>query len=299
MFNIEIFKGIIPPIITPITSNEEINFEELGKVIDYVIDAGVHGIFPLGSNGEFYAHDFNIQQQIIKFTVMHVNGRVPVYAGTTHITTKGVIKLAKAAETAGVTAISVLSPMFINPTEEELYCHFKEIADSVSIPVILYNNPGKTTNNISVNLLKKLGRIENIIGIKNTTPNFIQTIQYIEAAKEIENFEILSGIDYFIYSSLSYGAAGAVAGTANVAPKLVVEIYEKFIAGDLEGALKAQSRLIPLRDAFELGTFPTVAKDCLKLMGIISKGAVKPVSSCKGDTIENLKIILKNLELIK
>jgi 4-hydroxy-tetrahydrodipicolinate synthase len=298
MLKINDFKGIIPPIVTPVTKDEEVNFEELGKVIDYVIDGGVHGVFPLGSNGEFYAHDFETQKQIIEFTVKHVNKRVPVYAGATHITTKGTIILAKAAEEAGADALSVLSPMFINPNEQEMYDHFADIANATNLPVVLYNNPGKTGNDISISLLKKLAKIKNIIGIKNTSPNFAQTIQYIEAAKEIEDFEILSGVDYYIFSTLCHGGVGAVAGTANVAPKLVVEIYEKYKSGDINGAVEAQKKLVPLRDAFNSGTFPVVAKDCLRLMGIISGTAVKPVTSCSSDKINNLKTVLKNLNLI-
>ena len=298
MLKIEEFKGIIPPIVTPITKDEEINFEELGKVIDYVLSGGVHGVFPLGSNGEFYAHDFETQKQIIEFTVNHVNKRVPVYAGATHITTKRTIKLAKTAEEAGADALSVLTPMFITPNEQELYDHFAEIANATELPVILYNNPGKTGNNISIAQLKRLAKIKNIIGIKNTSPNFAQTIQYIEATKEIEDFEVLSGIDYYIFSTLCHGGVGAVAGTANVAPKLVVDIYEKYVKGDIKGAIDAQKKLVPLRDAFGSGTFPVVAKDCLKLMGIISETAVKPVTSCSEEKIEKLKTLLNDLNLI-
>lgn len=289
-------KGIIPPVVTPLTEDEKVNFKELGKVIDRLIDGGVHGLFPLGSNGEFYAMDFEMSKEIMNFIVTHVNGRVPIFMGANGITTKQVIRLVKAAEEAKAEAVSIITPLFITPTEEEMFKHFKDIADSTELPILLYNNPGKTQNDISVNLLKRLAKIPNIIGIKNTTLNFAQTIQYIEATKNIENFEVLCGIDYYIYSGLSHGAVGAVAGTANVAPKLVVSIYDKFMNGDMEGALKAQQALIPLRDSFGNGTFPTVAKDYLRLLGVISEGTAKPVTPTKDQ--EKLLNILKDLKLI-
>lgn len=290
--------GIIPPIVTPIDEKEEVNYKELGNLIDYVIEGGVHGIFPLGSNGEFYAFDARTQGEILDFVVKHTDKRVPVYAGVTHITTKGTVELIKAAEKAGVDALSILTPMFIQPNEEEMYQHFKTIAESTDLPILLYNNPGKTTNDISVKLLKRLAEIPNVVGIKNTTLNFAQTLQYIEAVKDVENFKILSGIDYYIYGTLSHGGVGAIAGTANVAPKLVVEIYEKFKKGDLRGALATQQKLIPLRDAFGSGTFPVVAKDCLRLMGIITGSTLKPVTPCVAEKQEHLRAILKSLDLI-
>jgi 4-hydroxy-tetrahydrodipicolinate synthase len=299
MFKIEDLKGVIPPIITPVDSDENVDEEGLKNVIDHVIDGGVHGVFVLGSNGEFYALDFENQKKAVEITVKHVNGRVPVYAGASAITTKECIKLAKMAEDVGADAISVLAPMFIQPNEEEMYNHFKAIADSTKLPVLLYNNPGKTTNNISVSLLEKLAKIDNIIGIKNTSMDFAQTIQYIDATKDNDNFKVLSGIDYYIYGTLMHGGVGCVAGTANVAPKLVVDIYEKYMAGDYAGAMEAQYKLIPLRNTYSYGSFPVVMKDCLNLMGINVGDPVKPIEHCTQERLEAIKKVLIDLELIK
>lgn len=298
MLKIEDLKGVIPPIVTPVDENENVDVEGLKRVIDHVLDGGVHGIFVLGSNGEFYAFDFENQKLAIETTVKHVNGRVPVYAGASAITTKECIKLVKMAEEAGVDAVTLLPPMFIQPNEKEMFEHFKAIAEATKLPVLLYNNPGKTTNNISVSLIKKLAEIENVVGVKNTTLDFAQTIQYIDATKHIENFKVMGGIDYYVYGVLSHGGTGVVAGTANVAPKLVVEIYEKYMSGDLKGSLEAQYKLIPLRNAFNYGTFPVVAKDCLNLMGLNVGKSVKPVGSCSAEKLEEIKVILKDLNLI-
>lgn len=299
MFNIDDLKGVIPPIVTPVDEEENVDEKALKNVIEHVLDGGVHGVFVLGSNGEFYALDFENQKRAVEITVKHVNKRVPVYAGVSAITTKGCIKAAKMAEEAGADAITVLTPMFIKPNEKELYNHFEAIAKSTKLPVLLYNNPDKTTNNISVSLLEKLARIDNIIGIKNTSFDFAQTIEYIRVTKDIENFKVLSGSDYLIYGTLAYGGAGCVAGTANVAPKLVVDIYEKYMAGDYTGAMEAQYKLIPLRNTYNYGSFPVVMKDCLNLMGINVGHPVKPIEHCNEERLEAIKKVLINLDLIK
>ena len=298
MLELKNLKGVIPPIITPVDSNENVDVEGLKRVIGYVLDGGVHGVFVLGSNGEFYALDFENQRRAVEITVEYVNGRVPVYAGASAITTKGCIKLAKMAEEAGADALTVLTPMFINPSETELYNHFLAISQSTKLPMLLYNNPDKTTNNISVGLLKKLALIDNIVGIKNTSLNFAQTVQYIYETRGIENFRVFAGSDYYIYSTLAYGGYGCVAGTANVAPKLVVEIYDKFEAGDHPGAMAAQYKLIPLRDSYNFGSFPVVMKDCLNLMGMNVGDPVKPIDHCSKERLEMLKKVLSDLNLI-
>lgn len=299
MLRIEDVKGVIPPIITPVDAEENVDSKGLKRVIDHVIDGGVHGVFVLGSNGEFYAFDFENQKRAVEITVEHANGRVPVYAGASAVTTKECIKLAQMAESAGADALSVLTPMFIQPNETELYNHYQAIAKATKLPILLYNNPGKTTNNISLSLLQKLAQIENIVGIKNTSLDFAQTIQFIDAAKDIENFEVLSGTDYYIYGTLAYGGVGCVAGTANVAPRLVVDIYDKFVAGDHARALEAQYKLMPLRNTYSYGSFPVVMKDCLNLLGIHVGNPVKPIDHCTEERLEAIKKILTDLDLIQ
>ncbi len=298
MLRMEDIKGVNPPIITPVDENENVDEDRLKRVIDHVIDGGVHGIFVMGSNGEFYAFDFENQKRAVEITVEHVNGKVPVYAGASAITTKECIKLAKMAEDIGADALTVLTPMFIKPNEKEMYNHFKAIAESTKLPILLYNNPGKTTNNISVSLLEKLSQIDNIVGIKNTSLDFAQTIEYIRVTKDNPKFKVLCGIDYYIYATLAYGGAGCVAGTANVAPRLVVDIYEKFMAGDYAGAVDAQYKLIPLRNAYNYGSFPVVMKECLNLMGIEVGSPVRPIEHCTEEKQEMIKDVLKSLDLI-
>jgi 4-hydroxy-tetrahydrodipicolinate synthase len=227
-----------------------------------------------------------------------VEGRVPVFAGAGSISTKSCIRFADMARGAGADALTVLTPMFVSPSDDELYIHFKTIAEHSKLPLLLYNNPGKTGNNISMGLLKKLAGIDNIVGIKNTTLDLSQSLHFLHETRGIKNFKILAGSDFYIYSLLAHGGAGAVAGTANVAPALVVEIYERFNAGDHQGAIEAQNRLFPLRNAYGLASFPVVMKDCLNLMGMNIGSAVKPIQNCSGEQLEALKVVLKDLKLI-
>lgn len=256
------------------------------------------GVFVMGSNGEFYGFDIENQKKAVEVTVDHINGSIPVYAGANAITTKECVRLARMAEEAGADALTVLTPMFINPSENEMYEHFKTIARSTGLPVLLYNNPGKTTNNISVGLLKKIAQIDNIVGIKNTNLDFSQTIKILYEFRNDTGFKILAGTDYYILSTLLHGGVGCVAGTANVAPGMVCDIYNKFEEGDIAGAVEAQNRLIPLRDTYNYGSFPVVMKDCLNLMGLNIGHPVKPIDHCSEERMEELRKVLGTLNLL-
>lgn len=292
------FNGIVPPIVTPVDSHENVDAEGLKQVIQYVMDGGVHGIFVNGSNGEFYGLDFENQKKAVQVTVEEVNGKIPVYAGASAITTRECIKLAKMAESAGADALTVLTPMFIQPTEQELFDHFATIAKSCELPIILYNNPGKTNNIITPSLLERLVDIENICGVKNTSMDFSMTMKYIEATAERNDFAVFGGIDYYIYATLCHGGAGSVAGTANVAPRLVVEIYDCYSKGDHLGALNAQKALMPLRDAYGLGTFPVMMKVMLNILGVNAGNPIRPVSYVDDETIKKAEGILKQIGLL-
>ncbi len=296
--NIEDLKGIIPPIVTPVDEQENVDEAALCRVIDHVLAGGVHGVFVMGSNGEFYAMDKENQKKAIETTVKHVAGRVPVYAGVGAITTRECIELARSAQACGADAITILPPMFIKLNDTELYDHFKAVADAISIPVLIYNNPGKTANNISVSLLRRLAQIPSIIGVKNTSMDFGQTIQYIDATRDIADFRVLSGIDFYIFGTLAYGGYGAVAGTANVAPRLVSDIYDRFTQGDLEGARKAQFDLIPLRKTYDFGSFPVVMKDALNLMGLNLGHPVRPIQHTGEEKMRELAGVLEDLGLL-
>lgn len=282
--------------VTPITSDGKIHMHALRKLTNYLIEGGVHGLFPVGSQGEFYALTFEEKRQVIEVVVEETRGRVPVYAGTGAITTREAIALTQMAESAGVSAVSVLTPYFITPNETELFEFYSAIAKSTRLPVLLYNNPARTGVNLSANFVVRASKIDNIVGIKDSSGDMTLMAEYIRRTDE--TFSVLAGRDTLIYGVLCYGGKGAIAATANVAPKIIVEIYEAFIAGDMKRSLEAQFRLAPLRLAFELGTFPVVIKEALNLIGIDAGMGIAPVGGIKAEAKEELKKILKGMGLL-
>jgi len=264
--------------------------------VNYLIKGGVHGLFPLGSTGEWYGLNFNQKKEIIETVVEATDKRVPVYAGTGAITTKEVIRLTRLANDIGVDAVSVITPVFISPNDQELYDHYQAIASSTDLPIILYNNPGRTGINLSVDLVVKLSKINNIIGIKDSSGDMTQGAEYIRRTGN--DFAVLAGRDILIYGFLAYGGKGAVASTANIVPQIVVKIYEEYQKGNYAEALKAQFQLAPLRVAFSLGSFPVIMKEGLKLLGIEVGSTLKPIEPLTEEAREKLKEVLRGMQVL-
>lgn len=291
-------KGIIPPIITPLTEEGRVNYDVLRQMVNHLIDQGVHGLFPLGTTGEFYAFNDEEYRKILETVVEETKGRVPVYGGANHITTRGVIHLAKICEQVGVDAISILTPMFVSQTQEELYNYFAEIAANTTLPIILYNNKPKTNVTIEPKTVAKLAKIENIVAVKDSTGDMTNTAEYIRLTRDNPDFHVLMGRDTLIHAALCYGATGAIASCANVAPRLAADIYDKYIAGDLEGALEAQFALAPLRIACNMGTFPAVIKEGLVQQGIPVGKCLSPIGELRPDEKDKLHQILEDMGLV-
>lgn len=291
-------RGIIPALITPLTQDGKVNEKALRKLLNYVIEGGVHGVFVIGTTGEFYGFTHEEKREIMQITVDEVKGRVSVYAGTGAITTKECIELTQIAEESGVDAVSILTPMFISPSQAELYQHYKTIAGNTSLSILLYNNLPKTGVTITASTASKLADIVNIAGIKDSTGDMTLTGEYIRLTKD-KDFHVLMGRDTMIHAALCYGAKGSIAACANVAPRLCAEIFDKYMAGDIEGSLKAQYTLAPLRIAFTLGTFPTVIKEALELLGIEAGPCMAPIGPMTGEEKEQLKKVLVQMGLLK
>ncbi len=291
-------QGIIPPTITPFTPEGKVNIPVLRQVIEHLINNGVHGLFPMGTTGEFYGVDENDYRLILETVKDQANGRVPIYAGCNHITTRGTIKLAEIAQEVGVDAISVLTPMFVSQTQDEVYCFFASVAAATDLPVVMYNNLPKTNVTITPATVAKLAQIPNIVAVKDSTGDFTNTEEYLRLTRDNKDFSVLIGRDTLIFSALCHGAGGAIASCANVAPKLCVEIYNKFQEGELEESRKAQYKLAPLRIACSMGTFPAVIKEGLVLQGIPVGHCLEPIAPLRPDERERLKSILKDMNLI-
>jgi 4-hydroxy-tetrahydrodipicolinate synthase len=290
-------KGIIPAMVTPLTPEGKINVEALRKLTRHLIDGGVHGVFPVGSQGEFYALTFEEKKKVIEVVVEETRGQVPVYAGTGAVTTREAVALTKMAEAAGATAVSVITPYFIHPNDGELMEFYTTIAKSTRLPILLYNNPARTGVNMTPDFVVHASKVENIVGIKDSSGDMTLMAECIRRTEG--KFSVLAGRDTLIYGVLCYGGKGGIAACANIAPKLMVEIYEAFIAGDLKRSLEAQFRLAPLRLAFDLGTFPVVIKEALTLIGIDAGPGIAPVGGMKPEAKAELKGILQQMKLLK
>lgn len=292
--NTDFIHGVIPPIITPTTSDDKVNEVCLGEIVDHVIAGGVHGILSLGSNGEFYGLEKEEQQKAASITIEKAAGRVPVYLGIADITTRECVKWAKAAEGMGASAVSALHPMFIGPNDEEMYQHFKAIAEATNLPVVLYNNPDRMRCGLSASLVERLSEIPNIVGVKESSGDMTLTAELIRRTRD-RDFKVIAGRDILILSTLVYGGAGTVASSANIVPELVVDIYNKFQVGDIKGALEAQYKLAPMRMAYNLASFPVVTKDYMRLLGFDVGESILPNTRSNPENMKKLQALLNDL----
>jgi 4-hydroxy-tetrahydrodipicolinate synthase len=289
--------GIIPPVATPMQANEDLDLPRLKWYLDRLINAGVHAVFVLGTNSEFYALEEREKQEVIATAVAHVNKRVPVFAGTGAETTREAVRLTKMAEREGADGVSVITPYFVMPSQQEIYDHYRRVAEHTALPVMLYNNPNTCGGlKIDVDTVGKLAQVPNILGIKDSSGDFQNTVEYLRVVPE--RFAVLQGRDTLIYPSLVMGCRGAVPATANIAPKLVVEIYEAFQRGDQAAAKAAQLRLNPVRLSLTLGTAPGGVKAALALLGESIGPCRSPVAPLAADKQQQMRAALQQAGLL-
>ncbi|MBR7046725.1 MAG: dihydrodipicolinate synthase family protein [bacterium] len=267
--NTDHIKGVIVPIITPIDKEERIDEVRMRRQVDFVIDGGLDGILAFGSNGEFYQVEEDEMERGLQIMIDQAAGRVPVYFGIGAINTKKCVRLAKMAAKYEIGGISVLQPMFLKPTEAELFAHFKAIADAVpDTPVLIYNNPGRVGYTLSAGLVERMAHmIPNIVGMKDTSGDMTQTEEFIRRNRDI-GFKVFGGKDTLLYVSLCCGAVGGVCTAGNFMPELITAVYDRFMEGDLEGAKEAQFKVNPVRLAMDAASFPVAAKDMANLRGL-------------------------------
>lgn len=284
-------KGIITPLVTPMTEDEQINEKELRNQINRMVDKGIDGLFCLGTNGEFYALTTEEKLEVIRITVDENRGRLPVYAGTGCISTRETIWLSKKAKDLGVDALSIVSPYYVAVSQDDIYSYYSEIAESVDLPIVLYNIPARTGNNIDYKTVYRLSKYENIVGIKDSSGNFDNTLRYIENTDR--RLSVLAGNDSLILWTLLAGGCGAIAGTANVFPEISVSIYKLWQSGNIEEANKQQASLRPFRDVMKLGNPNSVVKRAMNLLGYPVGPARKPVSGINPKIDEELKKVFE------
>lgn len=299
--NTDFIKGVIVPILTPIDAQEKIDEAKMREQVDYVIDGGVLGILAFGSNGEFYVIEEDEMERGLKIMVDQAAGRVPVYFGIGAISTKKCCRLAKMAAANGAAGISVLQPMFLKPTEAELFLHFKTIAETVpDTPVLLYNNPGRVGYTLSAGLVERLAHdVKNIVGMKDTSGDMTLTAEFIRRTRDV-GFKVFGGKDTLLYASLCHGAVGGVCTAANFMPELITDVYNKYVAGDLKGSLEAQFKLNPVRLSMDGASFPVAAKDMANLIGRKIGEPYRPnLPTPEGPVLDRIRTEMKKAGLIE
>jgi len=285
-------RGIIPPVATPMQDNEDLDLPRLRWFIDHLLANGVHGIFVLGTNSEFYTMDEDEKQRVIATAVEHVRGRAPVYAGTGAESTREAVRLTKMAEKEGVDGVSVITPYFVLPNQQEIHDHYRRIAEQTTLPVILYNNPATCGGvKIEPETVARLAEVPNIRAIKDSSGDLQNTNEMIRSVPR--SFSVLMGRDTLIYPAMIFGAKGAVPATGNIAPHLLVEIYESFTRGDHAAALAAQLKLNPIRMSLTLGTAPGGVKAALQLLGLPIGPSRRPVAPLPPDKLDKMRGALR------
>lgn len=286
-------KGIIPPIITPMNDDESINVSVLREQVNRQIKNGVHAIFCFGTNGEGYILDGKEKQLVLETVIDEVNGRVPVYAGTGCVSTKETISQSKMAMDAGADVLSVITPSFAAASQDELYDHYASVAKAVDMPIVLYNIPARTGNALSAEIVGKLGKIPNIIGIKDSSGSFTNILGYLQSSSQNPNFDLLCGNDQLILWTLKAGGVGGIAGCANVYPHTMAEIYNCYVEGEWEEARKYQDSIASFRACFKYGNPNTVVKTAVSLLGYNVGKCRAPFNKLPEQGINALKKVLE------
>jgi 4-hydroxy-tetrahydrodipicolinate synthase len=276
-----IFKGMASAIVTPMTA-DGIDYEALGRFIEFQIENGINAIVVMGTTGENATIEFEDQKEVIRFTVEKVAKRVPVIAGTGTNNTGHVLHNTRNACEVGADAVLVVTPYYNKATQNGLYQHFVTVADTSTVPVILYNVPGRTGCNLLPKTVARLAEHPNIVGIKEATGNMAQMVEIMHLCGD--KIDVYSGEDALTVPMLSMGAAGTISVLSNVAPKEAVAMTDAFFAGDIAGAAKLQCDLLPLINALFSEVNPIPAKAAVSAMGFGEENLRLPLTKMEDAT---------------
>lgn len=290
------FKGSIVAIVTPFKKGK---FDEkaYGDLIEWHISEGTKGIVPCGTTGEASTLSFEEHYRVIEVAVKAANKRIPVIAGTGANSTDEAIEITKKAKKLGADAALIVTPYYNKPTQEGLYRHYKKIAETVKIPIVLYNVPGRTAVNMLPSTVARLMEFKNIVAIKEATGDMKQVSEIIRLCGE--RISVISGDDFTTLPLLALGGTGVISVTANVAPKEVAEMCDSWLSGDIAKARQLHYKLEPLNSAMFIETNPIPAKTALSMMGKIQEELRLPLCEMSKDNKEKLKGILKSAGIIK
>lgn len=282
--------GIIPAMITPFDETQNINESALRQLVRRFIDANVHGLFCLGTNGEFFTLTIEEKLRVAEIVIEEARGRLPIYVGAGCVGTKETAQLAARLEQMGADALSMITPYFLTFTQQELIGHFRTVAEATALPIILYNIPARTGNSLLPRTVLELSKVPNIVGIKDSSGSFDNILQILELCEP--DFAVLAGTDSLILPTLMAGGHGAIAATANVFPEIVSSIYDLWMQGKPEEAELSQRKLRALRSAFSMGTLPSVLKEVMNMIGLPAGEPRLPVQPLTPSAKAELRIVM-------
>ncbi|MBN2443967.1 MAG: 4-hydroxy-tetrahydrodipicolinate synthase [Spirochaetales bacterium] len=290
------FKGVFTALITPFKDNGDIDELSLRKLIDFQLEAGIHGLVPMGTTGESPTLNHDEHIKAISIVTDHVKGKVPIIAGTGSNCTREAINLTKRAMDLGVTASLQVAPYYNKPTQEGFFRHFTAIADSVNLPLIVYNIPGRSGKNIENSTTLKLAEHPNIVGVKEASGDIGQMMDII--LKKPKSFFVLSGDDNLTFPLIVLGGSGVISVASNIVPDRMVAFCETALQGDYVKARSMHYTLLPLFKAMFIETNPMPVKASLALMGMINEVYRLPMCPMVPENKEKLIAVLKQYKLI-
>ena len=289
------FEGSIPAVITPFTE-DKVDFDSLHKVLTYLIDNGSNGLVPCGTTGESPTLSHEEHKKIIEETIKITDNRIPVIAGTGSNNTLEAIEYTNHAEKLGADAALIVTPYYNKPTQSGLYEHFKTIADKTNIPIIIYNIPGRSIVDMTIETMIELSKINNIIGVKDATNDLFRPL--LTRKKMQNDFCYLSGEDGTALAYLAQGGHGCISVTANVAPKLCSEMHSAWREKNISKAQVINLKLSLLHNALFVESSPGPVKYAASLLGLCKEDVRLPLCGIKDDTKKLVKSCLQELQFL-
>ena len=291
----ERFRGSITALITPFRDGK-VDEAAFRRLVDWQIAEGTHGLVPVGTTGESPTLSHDEHMRVVALCIEAAKGRVPVIAGAGSNSTAEAVMLTRHAKEAGADAALIVAPYYNKPTQEGLYLHYKTIAEAVDLPIIVYNIPGRSVVDISVETMARLAKLPNIVGVKDATANLARASQQRGAIGN--EFILLSGEDGTSLGFMAHGDHGCISVTSNVAPKLCSRFQEACLKGDFAAALAIQDQLMPLHDALFVESSPGPVKYAASLLGLCVPDTRLPLAPITEATKAKVKAAMVHARLI-
>ncbi len=289
-------RGSITALVTPMLRDGEVDEVRFAKFMEWQIENGTQGLVPVGTTGESATLSHREHERVISQSVEVAAGRVPVIAGTGSNSTSEAVSLSMAAEAAGADALLVVTPYYNKPTQVGLLYHYRAIHNATSLPIIIYNIPGRSVINMTVETMAELSKLERIVGVKDATADLVRPIEQRLASGP--DFIQLSGEDGSILPFMGAGGHGCISVSSNVAPRLCADFQAAWAAGDRAKAQDINDRLMPLHNALFIESNPVPAKYALELMGMVEPGLRLPLVPLQQSTKDAVKAALLQVGLL-